>query len=695
MIFETLEDMLIAAAESVRPPERLTVSEAAEKYRIINNPGSYVGPLKNDLTPYMVEPMDTLASADFTGLVFVGPAQSGKTDSLLLNWLTHTVVCDPADMTQVHPSQATARDFAKRRIERLYRHSPAVGDRRLPGRNNQNTFDTKFQSGMLLTLSWPTVKELSGKPIPRLALTDYDRMPQDLDGEGSPFDLARKRTTTFRRYGMTLAESSPGFEIESPKWVASTLHEAPPTPGILSLYNRGDRRRYYWRCPHCNEAFEPDFKLLHYPSSADMMESAEQAVMVCPSCGCSITHDPDSRTGNPGKHELNLGGRWVKDGLVWMPDGSMQGTPIRSDIASFWLKGVCAAFTDWKTLVFNYLKAYEEFEKTGQQEALKVTVNVDQGLPYMPQGVAGERLAEDMKSRAKELGDRVVPSDVRFLVASVDVQKSKFVVQVHGIRPGGDIVVIDRFDIRKSERTDEDGERYWVKPGQEPKDWLLLIPQVIEATYPLGDDSGREMAIKVVACDSAGLEGVTVNAYNFWRYLRDEHPADYHLRFQLVKGGTVKTAPRAKVEFPDSQRKDRKAAARGEVPVVLINTNAVKDQISGMLEREETGTGRIDWPKWLPDRWYSELVAETRTAKGWENLFNKRNEAFDLLVYAQAICLVRPVNVERIDWDDPPGWAAPWDANDLVFSPNEQARPFQAEESDELIPLEELGRLMS
>ena len=28
-------------------------------------------------------------------------------------------------------------------------------------------------------------------------------------------------------------------------------------PGILSLYNRGDRRRWYWPCPHCGEYFQP------------------------------------------------------------------------------------------------------------------------------------------------------------------------------------------------------------------------------------------------------------------------------------------------------------------------------------------------------------------------------------------------------------------------------------------------------
>ena len=45
--------------------------------------------------------------------------------------------------------------------------------------------------------------------LPRVLLTDYDRMPDDVDGEGSPFDLARGRTRTFGSRAYVVAESSP------------------------------------------------------------------------------------------------------------------------------------------------------------------------------------------------------------------------------------------------------------------------------------------------------------------------------------------------------------------------------------------------------------------------------------------------------------------------------------------------------
>lgn len=695
-LFDSIESMVVAAAEGVRPPERLSVSEAAAKYRKLNNPGSYVGDWMNETTPYLVEPMDMLNSVSHTAMIFAGPAQAGKTD-MFQNWQTYTVVCDPADMMLIEKSQATARDFSIRRTDRLHRHTPEVGSRLITRRNSDNTFDKRYTSGMIFNLSWPTINELSGRPIPRLWLSDYDRMDQDVDGEGEPFDLARKRATSFQSHGMCAAESSPGFFVENPKWIAKTRHEAPPTQGILKLYNRGDRRRWNWRCVECHNAFEPDFSLLAWPKSEDIMESAEGVFMACPHCGSVYTHDPGVL---PGKHELNRSGRWIKDGMIWTPEGEIVGKPFRSDIASFWLKGPAATFVNWKDLVFKFLTAEKEYEDTGSETALKATVQTDQALPYTPKAVSDARLPEALKSRAKDFGQRVVPHGVRYLVACIDVQKNRFVVQVHGIGVGGDIWIVDRFDIKKSKRLDEDGERFWINPGAYLEDWKLLVEEVMLKTYPLIDGSGREMAIKMTMCDSGGKEGVTANAYNFVRWLRDgrefkaeadgvEVPQDQgeyvwaagmFPRFQLIKGDPAPSAPRVRLGYPDSQRKDRHAGARGEIPVLFLGSDLLKDAVDKMLDRTDARGGRINFPSWLPDTFYTELTVEHRDpAKGWLNPKKYRNESWDLLVYAYASGLTRQIGLEHMDWNHPASWAEEWEKNDLIFDPAKQNKPFENE----------------
>lgn len=670
--YESLGEIVCDATDSLRPAERLTVSQASEKYRKLVNPGAYTGDWLNSKVPYLVEPMNVLSSREYNACVFVGGAQLGKTDALILNWLTYGVVCDPMDMMIVQTAQATARDFSIRRVDRLHRHSPDVGALALGG-NKDNVFDKHYRNGMMLSLSWPSINELSGRPIPRMALTDYDRMPENIDGEGSPFDLARKRTTTFGSSAMTLAESSPGFEIIDPRWLPSTPHEAPPCPGVLALYNRGDRRRWFWPCPICNEFFEPSFKLLAWEKTTDLLAAAESTHMLCPACKKAIFHHQ--------KEDMNNDGNWIKEGQQIDYKGRITGYAVRSNIASFWLKGPAAAFINWQKMVMNYLLAEQEFERTGSQEALKSTVNTDQGEPYYPRGTESLRAPEEMKDRSVQApmvdeGEKqkpLVPEGVRFLLAQIDVQHNRWEVQIHGIRRGDslyDVQVIDRFSIIKSNRIDPhtDGAA-WVKPGSYLEDWDLITDQVVRREYALEDGTGF-MGIKLVVCDSGGKDGVTANAYNYWRKLRRE---GLHHRFLLLKGDSSPGAPRVRVDFPDTKRKDGSANARGEIPIMFINPNMLKDDLNGRLDRTTEGGGQITWPDWLPDDWFVELTGERRTPKGWEKLgTRRRNEAWDLLVYCIAACI--HLGVERFNWDEPPGWAQEWSTNTLIRKADQEAR---------------------
>ncbi|SUG69515.1 phage terminase large subunit [Salmonella enterica subsp. enterica] len=54
-----------------------------------------------------------------------------------------------------------------------------------------------------------------------VALTDYDRFPEDVDGEGDAFSLASEAYHNVYVAGMTLVESSPGREITDTRWKPS------------------------------------------------------------------------------------------------------------------------------------------------------------------------------------------------------------------------------------------------------------------------------------------------------------------------------------------------------------------------------------------------------------------------------------------------------------------------------------------
>lgn len=668
--FKSLNSVVRHLAENLRPPLRTTVAKAAEAFRFVNQPGAYVGPWLNYTTPYMVEPMNTLASRHYNKMAFVGPAQCGKTDALIVNGIVYSVKVDPLDTAVFCPTLAAARDFSMRRVDRLHRHSPEVGAMLMKNRDADNKFDKHYTSGIILTLSYPSVTELAGRPIGRIIMTDFDRMDDDIGGDGNPFDLASKRTTTFNSFAMCCAESSPSRPVLDPHWIARSPHEAPPCEGILALYNRGDRRRWQWPCPHCDEYFEGKFQHLTWDDREGKkgmtnLERAETVRMVCPCCGAEI--HPDDRI------EMQQWGMWVPDNCH-VVDGMLKGERPRSQFASFWLRGVAAAFTTWQKLVVSYLDAEDEYQRTLSEEALKKFWNNDMGEPYLPKTMESIRVPEALKARSVPVPERMVPPEVRFLIGTVDVQKRSFRVQVTGIAPGTpfDTHIIDSFEIIKSERTDEQGDRLPIQPSVYLDDWDQILDQVINREYELADGSGRKMRVKMTACDSGGSAGATDKAYDFYRKLRSQN---LHGRFILLKGDHRPNMPRTVLSFPDTNRKDNKSAARGDIPVLFMNSNMIKDMLNNRLEVVEPGKGMYHMPDWLPDEFYSELCVEIRTDKGWENPNKARNEAWDLSYYVLALCISpKMLAVEMLDWDNPPGWAKPWDDNDLVRAADEKMR---------------------
>jgi len=687
--FESLEHLTTTIFNEMRPAGRMSVTGAAEQYTRIGSGGGHSRPWSKATTPYLEEPQDVLTSLEYQGMIFVGPARTGKT-VMGLNWISHTAKIDPADMLYVHMDRENARKWSNGDLNRFLAASTAIRAEQLTARQFDNTFDKTFKAGWRFLLTYPTASNLSGITVPRVLFIDYDRMDDDVDGEGNPYDLGAMRTTTFRRFAMAAAESSPNpnKEITDPRWIPETPHAAPPIRGIFELYNRGDRRRWQWCCPSCEQWFEPSFSLLKWDSSGDTMLARETTYMVCPNSGCVI--EPHL------KNELNGNGRWIREGEMVLPGKAGEITlrhgmkVTRSTIASFWLKGPAAAYQDWGQLVEKELRALEALEKTNDDGPLRKTRTTDQGEYYVPQSRLSELSPEELKNKAEDWGSSqdnpTVPEGVRMLLATVDVQNNAFVCQVNGFTATGDLVVVDAFKLRLSDRLNANGERLPIDPAAFGEDWSTMAKELLNRNYPLNDGSGRRMGIRAVACDSGGREGVTKHAYAAWRKLRDAGDGQ-HRRFILVKGDAPRTAPRVRTTWPDSSQKDKFATARGDVPVVMFQSNAIKDIVFLMMQRrvakeaEQQDGGMMRYPDWLENWFYIQLTSEIRTEKGWINSRKRRNESFDLAYYAMGI-VYRPqemgvpyvhFGLDRMDMTKPPTWFEEWDKNEFVFGDHQQA----------------------
>lgn len=633
----------------LRAPRRMRVADAVAQYmRVPMGAGNSV-PWDPLVAPYVIEPMNCLASREYDAVIFVGPARTGKTIGLIDGWVIYNVICDPADMLIIQMTEEKAREHSKKRLARTFRVSPEVVSRLSPNKNDNNVYDRTFLAGNYLKIGWPSVNIMSSSDYKCVALTDYDRFPEDIDGEGDAFSLASKRTTTFMSSGMTLVESSPGRDVKDVKWRRTSPHEAPPTTGILSLYNRGDRRRWYWPCPHCGEYFQPCGDVVAgFRDIADPVLASEAAYIQCPSCSGRILPEQ--------KRELNGRGVWLRDGESINADGSRYGDPRRSRIASFWMEGPAAAYQTLSQLVYKLLTAEQEYETTGSEETLKTVINTDWGLPYLPRASMEQRKSELLEQRAEPVPSRSVPDGVNFLVATVDVQAGRhrrFVVQVTGYGSRGERWIIDRYNITQSLRGDSDGESQRIDPASYPEDWDVLLTDVFHKSWPLASAPSQQMRLMAMAVDSGGEDGVTDNAYKFWRRCRRDGLGK---RIYLFKGDSIRRAKLITRTFPDNTgRTGRRAQAAGDVPLWLLQTDALKDRVNNALWRDSPGPGYVHFPDWLGSWFYDELTYEERSSDGkWSKPGRGANEAFDLMVYAEALVILH--GYEKIRWPDAPEW---------------------------------------
>lgn len=635
----------------LRAPRRMRVADAVAQYmRVPMGAGNSV-PWDPLVAPYVIEPMNCLASREYDAVIFVGPARTGKTIGLIDGWVIYNVICDPADMLIIQMTEEKAREHSKKRLARTFRVSPEVVSRLSPNKNDNNVYDRTFLAGNYLKIGWPSVNIMSSSDYKCVALTDYDRFPEDIDGEGDAFSLASKRTTTFMSSGMTLVESSPGRDVKDVKWRRTSPHEAPPTTGILSLYNRGDRRRWYWPCPHCGEYFQPCGDVVAgFRDITDPVLASEAAYIQCPSCSGRIMPEH--------KRELNGRGVWLRDGESINADGSRYGDPRRSRIASFWMEGPATAYQTLSQLVYKLLTAEQEYETTGSEETLRAVINTDWGLPYLPRASMEQRKSELLEQRAEPVPSRSVPDGVNFLVATVDVQAGRhrrFVVQVTGYGSRGERWIIDRYNITQSLRGDSDGESQRIDPASYPEDWDVLLTDVFHKSWPLASDPSQQMRLMAMAVDSGGEDGVTDNAYKFWRRCRRDGLGK---RIYLFKGDSIRRAKLITRTFPDNTgRTGRRAQAAGDVPLWLLQTDALKDRVNNALWRDSPGPGYVHFPDWLGSWFYDELTYEERSSDGkWSKPGRGANEAFDLMVYAEALVILH--GYEKIRWPDAPEWAS-------------------------------------
>lgn len=689
--FVRADEILADCLPILDAPSRISPIEAAQRNVRVETRGDWTN-YDPDMTPYMCEPVDTMLSRLFKGGAFVGPAQSGKTMALITTAM-HPVMCDPAPALIIHMDRPSRDRWVEQSLNPIIQNSPHIRDRLGKGRDD-DTFSRKRFLGMVLNLGYPTPQWLSSAKYRLVAMTDYDHFPPELGvrkeaPEGTPFDMAMQRGKSFLSRAYAFAESTPAWPVTELDWVPDKdhPHEMPPVKyGIVPLYNRGTRGRWYWRCKDCDEVFEPSFDYLDYDKKLSPRAAGDAAVMVCPHCGSVIKPSQKNefnraayRGAGGWLHETEEGGE-----LVPLGDSKIRGT----EIASWALNGAAATFANWSDLVSRLIEAERHRENLGEDLMLSRFWYTDIGVPYRrkKEKKEGELTVQFLKENLRDAERGVAPSWTRFVMITVDVQGSYFPVQITAFGENGQAQVVDRYDLtqppKDAPNLGAEGETRRLEPARYVEDWKVL-ESLAHKVVPV---EGSNYGLKPVYCivDFHGEPGVSDNAEAFLKGRRRNDEG----QIWRVSRGEGKFKVPFRIKYAEPERGSGGKAARS-IKILTMATDRLKDTLAVCMKRASGGAGAFLLPSWMRENepLLKEFVAEQRTGDGWQKKPGQvRNEAIDLSVQARAGAEHK--GLLRVDWVAPPPWALGGLQNENAVqlsgdgdAPEEQARPEPKQEA--------------
>lgn len=371
------------ALKKLLPPEDLTVSQWAEKYRVLDAQASAVpGPWRNDRTPYLNEIMDELCNYETEEIYFCKCTQIGGSETSL-NMLGYVIQQDPSPTMIVYPSDKLGESISENRIKPMLKGSPAL--RRLFKEIRSQKLELQFD-GMYLTISGAnSPSSLASKAIKYLFLDEVDKYPGASRKEADPISLAKERVKTFRNRKVYLT-STPTIS-EGQIW--------------KSLMAADVEKHYFVPCPHCGEMIELKFKQIKFPEGEGGMtasDRADQAVYVCQECGSIIT--------DYHKDAMLRHGRWQ----------IVRESNAAHKKVGYWINTLYSPFVLFSEIVKEFLDSKDDPEK------LQNFVNSWLAEPW--EDTKLKTSADTVMERQTSLPELFVPAWAKLLTGGVDVQET-------------------------------------------------------------------------------------------------------------------------------------------------------------------------------------------------------------------------------------------------------------------------------
>ncbi len=584
-----------------RPPENLTVSEWADKYRRLPPSSAEPGPWRTSRTPYLKDPMDAFCDPKVRRIVMVASSQVGKSE-FELNCIGYIIHQDPGHIIYIHPDIDDAKKFSQVRVGPMINYCGVLRARvsKAKSRDSGNTLLSKsFPGGMLIMCGTNVPADLASTPCRYVFGDERDRWALSAGNEGDPWKLATARQITFH--------NSKAVEVSTP-----TIKNASK---IAQSFAEGTMERWCVKCPHCSCYHDIKFADIRYTSKEKIVQKQKQydvsdIYYICPECGCISTERQIKK--QPAK--------WIAEN----PDAYKRG------IRSFWLNSFVSPWASWESTILEYLYAL------GDTKSLQVVYNTRLGELWEDRGDIEDE--DSLMARREDYGTREdgtpieLPDGVLVLTAGVDTQDDRMEYEVVGHGHFGETWGIEKGIIMG--RPDD------------PATWDRLDETVFNRVFRFEDGLGLRSSMSFV--DEGG---------HFAQEVRLQCRARIGRQVFAIKGfygqDRPYTAPPKQIKIVINQR------YVGACWQYQLGVDSGKQIIMDNLRVQESGAKFCHFPKRddYGASYFAGLLSEHLVYDPskkhpwiWEKIpGHERNEALDCRNYALAAFKCTPANLDAID----------------------------------------------
>lgn len=384
----TANEILTDVIPNWAPKWAGTVSEWADRYRMLPSSSAEPGRWRTARAPYLREIMDAVLDPDVREVWWQKSAQVGATEALN-NLCGYFIDVDPGPILVLQPTVEMGQSWSKDRFQPMLRDSPTLQAKvtENKSRDSGNTIMHKnFAGGTLDIAGANSPAGLASRPKRIILCDEVDRYPASAGAEGDPVALAQKRSTTYWNR-IFFACSTPTIKGAS---------------RIEAGFENGDQRHYFVPCPHCGHEQLLEWERLDYSEAG----TKEEPVIVC-QCG---EHIKDSH-----KPKMLAKGKWLATA-----EGAV-------GIRSYYINELYSPWSTWAKVVADFIAA----KKRGA-ESIKTWKNTSLGQTYEEIGQAFD--ATIIAGRAEEMVNWTerIPDKVMVVTAGVDVQRDRIEIEVVG-----------------------------------------------------------------------------------------------------------------------------------------------------------------------------------------------------------------------------------------------------------------------